>query len=338
VSVAAVAALEAARVPAEVRGAARSDVSLLVATRSDARVRRAPFQAIGRFLAAGDLLVVNTSATLPAALPAALDGEELVVHLSTPLRRGRWAVEIRGADRARRERPPLRARLRLPAGASLVVRGAHRGSERLVEAQLCLPESLRTYLARWGSPIRYGDAGPGWPLEAHQTIFARDPGSAEMPSAGRPFTAELVSDLMCAGVLLAPITLHAGVSSLERDEAPPPERVHVPAHTAWLANAVHARGGRVVAVGTTVVRALEGATDERGETAPHAGWTNVLIGPSRGLRCVDGLLTGWHEPEASHQLMLEAVAGADLLRRCYATAAALGFLGHEFGDAHLILP
>ena len=159
-----------------------------------------------------------------------------------------------------------------------------------------------------------------------------------MASAGRPFTAELVTELLCEGVLAAPITLHASVSSLERDERPHPERYRVPATTARLVNAVHGWGGRVIAVGTTVVRALESATGEDGATAARDGWTDVLIEPSRGLRCVDGLLTGWHEPEASHQLMLEAAAGAELLARSYAEAAALGLRGHEFGDVHLILP
>jgi S-adenosylmethionine:tRNA ribosyltransferase-isomerase len=158
-----------------------------------------------------------------------------------------------------------------------------------------------------------------------------------MPSAGRPFTPEVVADLVRHGIGTAPITLHTGVSSLEGHEAPYPERYRVPRATAALVNAMREGGGRVVAVGTTVVRALATVTDDRGLVHPGAGWTEVVVTPDGPRPPVDGLLTGWHEPEASHLLMLEAVAGRGPVVRAYEAANRLGYLWHEFGDSHLLL-
>ena len=324
--------------PAESRGRARDDVALLVATRGDHGLVAARFGDLPRFMRAGDLLVVNVSATLPAALAATLDGRPVRVHLSAPLADERWVVELRTADRRPLAPPPVGTRLPLAGGGLVSVRGRFATSERLSVAELRLPGGPAAYLARHGAPIRYPGRDDGWPLDAYQTVFARVPGSAEMASAARPFSHELVTELVTRGVVLAPITLHAGVSSLERDERPYPERYEVPATTARLVNAARASGGRVIAVGTTVVRALETVAAEDGEVAPGTGWTDVIVAPERGLRAVNGLITGWHEPRSSHLLMLEAVAGPDLVRRSYERAGELGFRGHEFGDAHLILP
>jgi S-adenosylmethionine:tRNA ribosyltransferase-isomerase len=159
-----------------------------------------------------------------------------------------------------------------------------------------------------------------------------------MASAARPFDAGLVAELVARAVLIAPVTLHSGVSSLEGGESPYPERYRVPPSTARLVNAVRSWGGRVIAVGTTVVRALETVTGPDGVVEPGAGFTDLIVTPARGLRAVDGLLTGWHEPESSHLQLLEAAAGPDLLTRSYAAARAHGYRWHEFGDSHLILP
>ncbi len=188
---------------------------------------------------------------------------------------------------------------------------------------------LEDYLFRHGQPIRYGYVREGWPLDTYQNVYATTPGSAEMPSAGRPFTPELITQLVARGVLLAPITLHTGVSSPERHEPPFAEQFEVPPATARL---VQACQGRVIAVGTTVVRALETMGGEAG-----CGWTNLVIDPLRGVRVVDGLITGWHQPEASHLQMLEAIAGTEPLQRAYDAALAHGYRWHEFGDSHLIL-
>jgi S-adenosylmethionine:tRNA ribosyltransferase-isomerase len=127
------------------------------------------------------------------------------------------------------------------------------------------------------------------------------------------------------------------VSSLELGENPYPERYSVPGATARLVNAVHDWGGRVIAVGTTVVRALETVATPAGRVRAGEGLTNLVVTPERGMHAVDGLITGWHEPSSSHLRLLEAAAGHDLLARSYAAAEARGYRFHEFGDSHLIL-
>ncbi len=197
---------------------------------------------------------------------------------------------------------------------------------------------MQEYLWRYGHPVRYSYLAESWPLDAFQTAYALVPGSAEMPSAGRPFTPQLITALVARGVLIAPLTLHAGLSSPERGEAPQAERFEVGEPTAAAVNAAHGWGGRVVAVGTTVARALETVAGPDGSVAAGSGWTSLVITPERGLRSIDGLLSGWHEPAASHLHLLEAAASPELLTRCYEAALARGYLWHEFGDSHLILP
>jgi S-adenosylmethionine:tRNA ribosyltransferase-isomerase len=335
-----VAATPEAHVPPEARGLRRDGVRLLVAGPGDGALRHGRFTDLARALCPGDLLVVNTSATLPAALAARrADGSEVTLHLSTPVpgdeADGRWVVELRaGGARARDGRAG--ERLGLPAGASAELLAPYVGG-RLWVAALTLPEPLAAYLHRRGAPIRYAHVEGEWPLDAYQTVYATEPGSAEMPSAGRPFTHELITRLMARGIDLAPLVLHTGVSSLERGETPYPERYRVPAATARRVELTRRAGGRVVAVGTTVVRALETAAGDDGEVRGAAGWTDLVIGPERGVRAVDGLITGFHDPDASHLHLLEAVVGPPLLERVYAAAAAHGYLRHEFGDAALLL-
>jgi S-adenosylmethionine:tRNA ribosyltransferase-isomerase len=336
------AALEA-REPPEARGLARDAVRLMVATRSSGRIVHTRFRALPEALAAGDLVVVNVSATLPAALAARRAGGASVrVHFSTraPGLGERWrVVELRSADGARPERGQLGERLRLADGtATLVLVAPYVSGTRLLLARFDGSMPLHAYLARFGEPIRYGYVARRWPLAAYQNVYAVTPGSAEMPSAGRPFTAELLARLTAAGVQTAETTLHAGVSSPERHEPPFAEQYDVPASTARLVAATRRLGGRVIAVGTTVVRALETVAQADGTLAPGAGWTRLVITPERRLRVVDGLITGWHEPEASHLELLEALAGRPLLASCYREALAHGYLWHEFGDSHLILP
>jgi S-adenosylmethionine:tRNA ribosyltransferase-isomerase len=327
--------------PPEARGLARDDVRLMVASSRDRLISHAQFKDLPAFLRPGDLVVVNTSATLPAALPAERsDGWTLELRLSTPVPHRVadqwWIVELRTT-----ERPFLAGRegdeLALPAGGRATIMAPYAGGRRLWLARLDLPQPLADYLEAHGRPIRYGYVPREWPLSAYQNAFAVDPGSAEMPSAGRPLTAELLARLVARGVHVAPVTLHTGVSSPERGEAPYPERFRVPETTARLVSAVRSSGGRVIAVGTTVVRALESAAAPDGTVAAAEGWTNLVITPERGVRAVDGLITGWHEPEATHLLMLRALADEQLLDRCYQEALAQGYLWHEFGDSHLIL-
>ncbi|CAL9402109.1 S-adenosylmethionine:tRNA ribosyltransferase-isomerase [Streptomyces sp. enrichment culture] len=373
-----------ARVPVEQRGPGldRDGVRMLVSHGTE--VSHHAFGELPGLLRAGDLLVVNTSPTLAAAVDGRVGHARVVVHFSTRGDDGRWAVELRepdgrGTTRPRAEVAGLararaegtdgprahgaatgvsRARahgvegrgcgglagtkVRLPGGARLVLEEplSARG-ERLWWARVsgvAVPALLREH----GRPIRYSYTDRDQPLSVYQTVFALlatdGTGSAEMPSAARPFTARLVAELVSRGVQFAPVTLHTGVASAESHEPPYPERFAVPEASARLINAVRAGDGRVVAVGTTAVRAVESAAGADGVVRARAGWTDLVVTPERGVRVVEGLLTGLHEPEASHLLMLEAVAGRAAIDRGYEAAVRGRYLWHEFGDVHLLLP
>ncbi len=326
--------------PPEARGLARDGVRLLVTSRVDGSIVHSRFSDLPRFLEPGDLIVVNTSATMPAALPATrADGASLELHLSTPANDRDhdrfWIVEVRSEGR------PFGLihvgdRLALPDGGSAQILAPHSGV-RLWLVRLELPQALGAYLDAHGHPIRYGYVPRRWPLSAYQNVYASEPGSAEMASAGRPFTTELITLLVTEGVLVAPITLHTGVSSPESNEAPYPERYRVSEHAARLVNAAHAWGGRVIATGTTVVRALETVAQPDGLVEAGEGWTNLVVTAERGLRAIDGLLTGLHESDSSHLELLRAAAGEELLTRSYREAIEHGYRWHEFGDSQLIL-
>jgi S-adenosylmethionine:tRNA ribosyltransferase-isomerase len=361
--------------PPEARGLGRDGVRLLVATPDG--VVHARFGDLPRFLSAGDLLVVNTSATIAAAVEGRRgDGRPVLVHFSSPLDEGtpwagtpdgrpageraldggtpggpggegtpgetQWLVELRGSAAATGPVTDAAAgeTLTLPAGGSLTLLRRYPGPAaiRLWAASVAVGGAPGAFLARHGRPIRYSYVPDSWPLSAYQTVFARTPGSAEMPSAGRPFSAGLVTDLIAAGVVIAPVTLHAGVASLEAGEPPLPERFTVPEPTAQLVNLTRAEGRRVVAVGTTCTRALESAADPGGTVRARHGWTGLVLGAGHPARVVTGLITGWHDPEASHLALLEAVAGQELVRAAYLEAEQAGYLWHEFGDSCLLLP
>ncbi|MEU9835055.1 S-adenosylmethionine:tRNA ribosyltransferase-isomerase [Streptosporangium sp. NPDC048047] len=358
--------------PPEARGLARDGVRLLVSRRGTGEIGHHRFTDLPRLLEPGDLLVVNNSATLPAAVRL----DRLAVHFSTECEDGTWLVELRrrtgrpagktaggtgtgtgtgtagggGADGGAASGVTVRADrgtgasepypggvpgewLPLPGGATLHL--LERRTPRLWRARL--DREVLGYLRRYGVPIRYSYVGRDWPLTDYQTVFALRPGSAEMPSAGRPFTTALVTELVSRGIGVAPITLHTGVASPEADEPPYPERFEVPETTARQVASAREAGGRVIAVGTTVVRALETAALSGGLIGAADGWTTHLVTPRSGVRVVDGLVTGLHEPRSSHLLMLSALAGDELLSRSYAQALGEGYLWHEFGDLHLII-
>jgi S-adenosylmethionine:tRNA ribosyltransferase-isomerase len=354
--------------PPEARGFERDEVRLLVSYKSDGRVVHARFRDLGDFLKSGDVLVINTSGTMNAALEAEReDGTKLELHLSTRLPADLWTVEVRIPQGSATE--PFRSAragetLRLPGRATATLHVPYprnaRGS-RLWISTLDLPESVEEYMNQHGFPIRYGYVKRSWPLSYYQTVYAIETGSAEMPSAGRAFTPELITNLVARGVQVAPLILHTGVASLEEDEPPYEEFYRVPSETTRLVNAAHAADRRVVAVGTTVVRALETVTDEDGTAHPGEGWTGLVVTPELGIRSVDAMLTGLHEPRSTHLAMLQALvenkhsrapssraeaaskrcpalAGEKHLKAAYAEALREGYLWHEFGDLHLILP
>jgi S-adenosylmethionine:tRNA ribosyltransferase-isomerase len=316
--------------PPESRGVPRDAVRLLVSRGSAGEISHHRFRDFPGLLLPGDLLVVNNSGTLPAAVRV---DDGLTVHFSTQLPDGTWLVELRRAFDHNGSGTQARE-ISLPSGAVLTLLSPV--SSRLWRARLSV--AVLPYLRKHGAPIRYSYVTEPWDIEAYQTVFARVPGSAEMPSASRPFTPAVVTDLVSRGVLIAPLTLHTGVSSLEADEDPYPEPFDVPPATARLVNLVRRSGGRVIAAGTTVVRALESAVGGSGLVVPSAGWTSHVVTPETGVRVVDGLLTGLHEPRSSHLRMLAAFTGESLLNDCYEQAIRSGYLWHEFGDVHLLLP
>ena len=337
-------ALEAAE-PPEARGLARDEVRLMVSHRAALEISHTQFREIGEFLRPGDTLVINTSGTLNAALSVTCAGRtELELHLSTRLPGGFWTVEPRTtrAEGALPYRENLSGEtLSLPGGASATLHAPYPAGAtppRLWLATLRTPLPIPAYLERFGIPIRYHYVPDLWPSRFYQTAYVTDMGSAEAPSAGLAFTPELMTSLVARGVIFAPLLLHTGVASLEDHEPPYEEYYRVSETTARLVNGAREAGHRVIAVGTTAVRALETVTDKRGAAHAGEGWTDVVITPQRGLRAVDGLLTGLHEPRSSHLAMLEALTCRDLLRASYTEALREGYLWHEFGDLNLLLP
>jgi len=341
--------------PPEARGGGRDAVRLMVSRTATGAISHHAFAELPDLLLPGDLVVVNNSATLPAAVaapaqpgPLAAVGQ-LTVHFSTAMPDGHWLVELRsghGHTTVPFGGGAAGLRVELPGAAVLTL--AARFSQRLWRARLST--AVIPYLIRHGRPIRYAYVPQPWPIETYQTVFATWPGSAEMPSAARPFTPEIVTRLVSRGVSIAPVTLHTGVSSLEGGEDPYPESYDVPATTARLVSLTRQVGGRVIAAGTTVVRALESAAlrsehagahaccGADGPVAAAAGWTAHVVTRQTGVAVVDGLLTGLHEPHSTHLWMLAAFADEALLGRCYQAAADHGYRWHEFGDVHLLLP
>ena len=343
--------------PPEHRGLRRDQVRLLVAESKG--IIHTRFTSLPEHLRPGDAMVVNRSATVAGAW----DGNSrrhgrVVLHAATHLSRAArateghrrystedWVIEVRTAPDA------ARSVLDAEPGERFSARGI---TVTLVEPYPAADSSptghgnrlwrakadgdLRAYLRRHGRPIAYGYLDRRYPLCDYQTAFGILPGSAEMPSAGRPFTPALITALVTRGIAVLPVTLHTGVSSQEAGEAPQPEWFDVPATTARLVEATRAGGGRVVAIGTTVTRALESAVDDDGRLEGRSGWTDRVVTPVEPPQVVNGLITGWHDPQASHLLLVEAVAGRELTQQAYDEAVRHGYHWHEFGDSALFMP
>jgi S-adenosylmethionine:tRNA ribosyltransferase-isomerase len=326
--------------PPERRGVPRDGVRMMVVDPPGGTIEHARFAALADHLRPGDAVVVNRSRTIAAAVRSRLPGNRpIVIHFVAPSSDGLWTVELRTPRGTGTlpgpVTPPLQ--LPLPGGGTVRLLARSGSSPRLWVAAVDGVDDVMLHLAEHGAPIRYADGQSGEPAD-YQTVFAAEPGSAEMPSAGRPFTDRLVTKLVTRGVVVLPILLHTGVSSYEEGETPGPERFEVPETTARVVNSLRRAGGRVVAVGTTVVRALETAADGGGAVHPAHGVTDLVVTPERGVRAVDGLVSGWHEPRSSHLRLLEAVAGQAPLRRAYDEALAAGYHWHQFGDVLLVLP
>jgi S-adenosylmethionine:tRNA ribosyltransferase-isomerase len=331
-----------ATAPPERRGVARDGVRLLVA--GPVGLEHTVFRDLPEFLQPGDLLVVNTSATLPAAVDGVrANGARGPIHVAAELDDGSWVVEVRRPDNSGPQTDIRNGEvLELAGGLRLLVEQAYSTpavpGSRLWLATPIPARSRVDYLLDHGRPIGYGYLTGRWPIGDLQNVYALQPGSAEMASAGRPLTRRVLVRLMAAGVMVAPIVLHTGVSSPEKHEPPMPERFEVPEPTARLVNLARSSGRRVVAVGTTSARALESAADEQGAVSAGSGWTDLVLSRARPARVVTGLVTGLHEPEASHLMLLEAVAGPELVAAAYRAAVAERYLWHEFGDSMLFRP
>jgi S-adenosylmethionine:tRNA ribosyltransferase-isomerase len=338
--------------PPEARGLARDQVRLMVSYYQRDQFTHAIFKDLSQFLDPGDVLVINTSQTLKAALDAwREDGTRLKLHLSTHLRPNLWMVELRqptGKGTGPFQGSYPGEKYHLLAGGSATLIAPHdlqlqshqkRATQRvrLWKAKLDLPIHFDEYLERFGTPIQYPYLHQEWPITYYQTVYATEKGSAEMPSAGRPFTPELITQLVAKGVDFAPLILHTGVASLEANEAPYEEYYRIPEETTTKINNAKSRGKRILAVGTTSARAIETVADKNGRVHPREGWTDLIITPQRGIRVIDSLLTGFHEPRASHLSILAALAGERHLHLAYMEAIKEKYLWHEFGDMNLLL-
>ncbi|MEA2646736.1 MAG: S-adenosylmethionine:tRNA ribosyltransferase-isomerase [Chloroflexota bacterium] len=325
-----------ASVPPEMRGLRRDHVRLLVIERESRSVTHSRFDHVGAYLRPGDLLVVNTSRTLPAAVPARrADGS--IVQLRPAVRRpDSWDVL------AVLPHPPftnvvLNEGEELRLGDDMVAVVRRRRPDIPLLWELGVDRSGLAEMVATGDPIRYSYVPRPIPLDFYQTVYAGRPGSAEMASAGRPFSRELLLQLRGRGIETAEILLHTGLSSYQDDDFDLEHHLYeewyeVPEATAAAVN----RAARVIAVGTTVVRALETAASPGGVRA-QSGWTTLQVHPDTKLRAVDGLITGMHEPQASHFDILQAFLDDELLGRAYREAVEQRYLWHEFGDSTLIV-
>ncbi len=330
---------------------------LLIIDSTANAVRDAFVRDLPENLRAGDLLVLNDAATLPASLRAvAPSGRTMEIRLAGEREDGCWRVVLFGDGdwrtpterRAEPERLRRGDRLTFASGAghdlSARVELVSAVSPRLVDIRFDRSgASLWQAMYRLGRPVQYSYLEDSLALWHVQTRYAGRPWAVELPSAGRPLTGALLQRLSARGVRLGRLTHAAGLSSTGDavlDAALPlPERYDIPHETVRLIEEVRSGGGRVIAVGTTVVRALESCAREHGGSlAPGRSITALVLGPGYRPLVVDGLFTGLHEPTASHFNLIKMFAAADLLRSAYSHAESIGYRHHEFGDSCLILP
>jgi S-adenosylmethionine:tRNA ribosyltransferase-isomerase len=336
-----------AKEPPERRGIARDQVRLMAIDRSTHSVMHTRFNQLADFLRAGDLLVFNSSRTLPAALSGRVeqDAQAIEVRLAERLSGNSWLALLLWKQEDSPGAEPY-AGMNIEFGRGLSCRLLERDPRIPRLWKLGFSESgtrLLDLIYRVGQPIRYNYLAAPCHLDYYQNVYATEPGSAEMPSAGRPFTWQLLFALRRASIDSAYLMLHAGLSSymddrLDRQHLASEEEYSIPEATAQKIKSARTRGGRIVAVGTTVVRALESiALVTGGNLRAYHGYTSLRLTATRQLRVVDGLLTGLHEPQASHLDLLCAFLPVDVVRAAYQEAISRNYLWHEFGDLNLIL-
>jgi S-adenosylmethionine:tRNA ribosyltransferase-isomerase len=325
-----------ASIPAEYRGIRRDQVRLMALDTVTGGTFHSTFYQLDEYLREGDLLVLNNSRTIPAVLKGKKGKQTIEIRLSRRLSDHEWEALVVGGVFSVGES------IDLPGNLAATIIGL--GSETPLVILSFSKSGLDLFdtIYRYGEPIHYEYIETPWPLEVYQTVYASVPGSVEMPSAGRAFSWKLLNKLKQKGVNIAFIKLHAGLSYYGNDRWPNPskhvEEYCVPEDTARLINETKANNGRVIAVGTTVVRALETAVNHCGSVKAQEGVTSLYIKKGYPLKAVDGLITGLHEPEASHLDLLSAFIEEKLLMKAYGEALAAGYLWHEFGDMNLILP
>lgn len=333
-----------AQEPPERRGIPRDQVRLMVIDRPSNRVVHTRFNHLSEFLRPGDLLVFNSSRTLPASLKGCeISGPCMELRLAQHLPDDSWLALLL-CQRGEPFACGLRSGMQIDFGQGLTGLVFDRDQQIPRLWRLRFSKSgteLVDLLYRLGQPIRYEYVSAPWDLDYYQTVYAKEPGSAEMPSAGRAFTWKLLFGLKQRGIEMAYIVLHTSLSSYMDDELdvqhPASEEEYlINEAAAEKINQTHQQGGRVVAVGTTVVRALESVADQTGRVQPGQGYTRLHITAEHVLRTVDGLLTGLHEPEASHLDLLTAFLPAEKIQASYEGAVQQGYLWHEFGDLNLI--
>lgn len=324
-----------ASIPAEYRGIQRDQVRLMALDINTGKSYHNTFYELDAYLKEGDLLVLNNSRTIPAVLKGKRGKQTIEIRLSRKISDNEWEALVVGGVFGVGEK------INLPGDLTATIKGQGNEAPLVILSFSKSGVDLYNDIYKYGEPIHYEYIDTPWPIEMYQTVYASVPGSVEMPSAGRAFSWKLLNKLKRKGVNIAFIQLHAGLSYYGNDRWPNPskhvEAYSVPEETAALINKTKANKGCVIAVGTTVVRALETVAEHTGIVKAQEGITGLYIKKGFPLKVVDGLITGFHEPEASHLDLLTAFIDEKLLMDAYRDALTEGYLWHEFGDMNLIL-
>ena len=335
--------------PTETRGIPRDEIRLMVSNISNNHIEHTIFRNIGEYLRPDDVLVINTTGTLNTPLKAMTkDGISVKVHLSSKQKDNHWAVALRKATENEIENFHTVHQgefLALDGGGSVEIiqpycsKNSHQQHLQLWETKIHIEGDLQNYLDENTTPIFPNYIREQYPQSYYQTVFAKEMGSTQLASGGRGFTASLLTRLIAKGIQVVPVLLHIG-GGIENIGKPGPfeEYYQVSEVTANTINKARKAGKRIIAIGTTVVRALETVANKDGFIKSGEGKTNKFITPEQGVYAIDGLVTGLQSPKASHLLLIEALTGRQHLEICYQEGIEQSYQWHKFGDVHLILP